>query len=168
MTARIEGLGRGVFVSNSEVGSRALKVTRFLYRYVCGNHIVWGASKVQEVSIRHIGDMTGHKARRAFEVFAREYADTSASDEEAMIARARRTKIAATKEEVLDTLFGKKFMPRSLAEKAFNAVLPEVDGDPKTVWGMMQGVTRVSQETQHADKRNEIDRVGSRLMAMVA
>ncbi len=37
------GLSRGFFVSNSEVGAAALRVTMFHYRHVCGNHIVWGA-----------------------------------------------------------------------------------------------------------------------------
>jgi hypothetical protein len=27
------------------------------------------------------------------------------------------------------------------------------DGDPRTVWGMKQGITRLSQELQYADER---------------
>jgi hypothetical protein len=38
------GLSRGVFFENSEVGDKALRCTIFLYRHVCGNHIVWDAS----------------------------------------------------------------------------------------------------------------------------
>ena len=58
--ARIEdgspnGLAHGFFVSNSEVGAAAFKLTRFLYRHVCGNHIVWGASDVKELRIVHVG-----------------------------------------------------------------------------------------------------------------
>src|SRR5262249_54600410 len=49
------GLSRGVFVSNSEVGAGALRLTCFLYRHVCGNHIVWGAEHVFEVVARHVG-----------------------------------------------------------------------------------------------------------------
>ena len=50
-----DGLARGFFVSNSEVGAASFVLTRFLYRHVCGNHIVWGASQVSEVRIKHIG-----------------------------------------------------------------------------------------------------------------
>src|SRR5579872_4653115 len=55
------GLSRGVFVENSEVGASAFRVTRLLYIHVCGNHIVWGASNVREISIRHVGEFArGH------------------------------------------------------------------------------------------------------------
>jgi hypothetical protein len=46
------GLSRGFFMGNSEVGARSIGVATFLYEYVCGNHRVWGASDVKEVSIR--------------------------------------------------------------------------------------------------------------------
>jgi hypothetical protein len=38
-------LFRGFFLSNSEVGSATCSLTCFLYRYVCDNRIVWGATR---------------------------------------------------------------------------------------------------------------------------
>jgi hypothetical protein len=43
-------------------------------------------------------------------------------------------------------------------------VQPDQDGDPNTVWGMVQGVTRYSQSLPHADKRTELDRAAGKLM----
>ena len=58
-TVRTAVLARGFFVQNSEVGASALRVTFFHYRHVCGNHIVWDASNVIEVAVRHVGDVGG-------------------------------------------------------------------------------------------------------------
>jgi hypothetical protein len=99
-------LQRGVIVENSEVGASSLKLTRFLYREMCGNHIIWGAENVLEIAVRHVGD-----ARQRWGLYAakiREYADASASEDEARITRAKSMRIGATKDEVLDALFGKR------------------------------------------------------------
>ena len=50
-----EGINRGFFVKNSEVGDCSFDVTTFGYDGVCGNHIVWGATNVIEVSLVHRG-----------------------------------------------------------------------------------------------------------------
>ena len=46
-------LNRGFFCWNSETGSRSFGLTTFLFNVVCGNHIVWGASDVRTITIRH-------------------------------------------------------------------------------------------------------------------
>ena len=45
--------GRGFFCWNSETGAASFGLTTFLYNYVCGNHIVWGAEEVRELRIVH-------------------------------------------------------------------------------------------------------------------
>ena len=44
-----DGLRRGLVVANSEVGASTLMVLRFLYREMCGNHIIWGAEERDRV-----------------------------------------------------------------------------------------------------------------------
>lgn len=157
------GLSRGVFISNSEVGAAALKLTKFLYRYVCGNNIVWGAQEVQEVSFKHIGNIR-ERSKAMFELAMTAYADESVSDTEAKIKKARTTRIATTKEEVLDFLFGKRVGSMKSLVAGYNAVLPEADGDPLTFWGFTQGLTRASQSTAYADVRIDADKAAARLM----
>ena len=159
-----EPLFRGVIVENSEVGASALRLTRFLYRFMCGNHIIWGASKVQEISVRHVGN-----ARQRWGLYAaqiRRYAEESASDTEAKIAECKRTLIADTKENVLDTLFGIRSLgiSRKALEASYDAVVPEQDGDARTVWGIAQGITRYSQTVPYADKRTELDKAAGRVL----
>ena len=171
-TRRIEdgskgGLSRGFFVSNSEVGGGSLKRTSFLYRHCCGNHIVWGASNVVETKIIHRGN-AGDKFNNEFLVELRKYADDSASDDEARIVDAKRTVIAANKEDVIDALFGKKILPRKDLIAAYDyAEQEETTVAPNTVWGMVQGVTRLSQDTQFADERAATDKAAGKILELV-
>lgn len=159
-----DGLQRGLIAENSEVGASKLVLTRFLYREMCGNHIIWGAQDVIELSARHVGRVRDKLSMWETEI--RRYMDASAADDEAMIARAKTRRIAATKEEVLDALFGKRSigLSRATLTAGYEAVNEAQDGDPRTVWGMAQGLTRFSQTTPYADKRTEIDRAAGRLM----
>lgn len=157
---------RGVIVENSEVGAAALKLTRFLYREMCGNHIIWGASQVLELSIRHVGDAERNMRRWSWEL--RKYAESSASDEQAKIEAAQKTLIADTKEGVLDKLFGIRSLgiSRKTLEAGYAAVNTAEDGDPRSVWGMVQGLTRHSQTIPYADKRNDLDRAAGKVLAI--
>jgi hypothetical protein len=159
-----DGLIRGIIVENSEVGASALKMTKFLYRGRCGNHIIWGASKVMEYSVRHVGQARSKWGIYQYEL--KKYAESSVSEDEATIASAKTKLIADTKEGVLDKLFGQRSLnlSRKTIEAGFDAVKPEEDGDPKTVWGMAQGLTRFSQSIPYADQRTEIDKAAGKLI----
>jgi hypothetical protein len=159
-----DGLQRGLIAENSEVGASALKLTRFLYREMCGNHIIWGASDVVELSARHVGNVRDRMAQWGIEI--RRYMDESATADEAKIAESKSRLIAATKEQVLDLVFGKRSIaiPRKALESGYAAVVPDQDGDPRSPWGLAQGLTRHSQTLPYADKRTEIDRAAGRLL----
>lgn len=159
-----EPLRRGVIVENSEVGASALKLTRFLYRKMCGNHIIWGASNVMEISLRHVGNI--HQRWQQFTVKAKAWMDESASLEEARIKWARETRIAATKEEVLDAIFGRRGVKLSKEEitQGYDSCRESEDGAPNTVWGLVQGLTRHSQTMKHTDTRHDLDKRAGKLM----
>jgi len=163
-----DGLARGFFISNSEVGSAAFTVTRFLYRHVCGNHIVWGAKQVSELRIKHIGNADD----RAFGEITgqlREYAEDSASDDEARIKRAVSCVLGKDKDEVLDRLFGIKNLgvTRKSLDLAYDLCeVREPDLNPNSAWGMAQGLTRLSQETPYADERVDADRAAGKVLAV--
>lgn len=155
---------RGVIVENSEVGAGALKLTRFLYRFMCGNHIIWGASKVTDLSVRHVGDARGRWGK--FAVQMREWADEGAHEDEVKIKAAQYKMIGGTKEEVLDAIFGKRAvnLSRKQLDAGYDAVVPNQDGDPNSVWGMVQGLTRYSQTLPYADERTAIDRAAGKIL----
>jgi hypothetical protein len=163
-----EGLARGFFVENSEVGASALRVTTFLYRYMCCNHIVWGAKDVSELAIRHIGRARGNLSTMF--VGLTRYLNESSSDLEAKIKEAKTRLIDADKDKVLDAIF------RNLRGQVTRGVLEasqlvaeqhvDTDGDPRSFWGMAQGMTRHSQTLKFADARVAVDQAAADVIDM--
>lgn len=156
-------LRRGVIVQNSEVGAASLKFMGFLFRDVCANHIIWGAQELAEVRLNHVGEIRERMQGAWVEV--RRYMDGAASLTEADMVKMT-VQIAGTKDEVLDKLFGIRSLrlSRKTLHAAYDAVVPEEDGDPNTVWGMAQGITRHSQTLPYTEDRVEMDRAAGRLM----
>lgn len=160
-----EQLFRGMIVINSEVGAAALKILTFLFREICGNHIIWGAVEVIEVKLVHRSGVRRNWIDAQARV--RKYLDSSESFD---TARFKQTlvEIAATKDDVLDTLFGKLRgqITRKALAASYDAVVPSEDGNPNTVWGMAQGVTRHSQTLPYADERTALDRAAGKLLEL--
>lgn len=163
-----EGLSRGVFISNSEVGDRAFRVTRFLFRHVCGNHIVWDASGVEDIRIVHKGRHAERNAWSGMRATLTAYADEGARETEQKILAARSFSLGATKDAVLDSLFGKRIAARRDLDAAYDLaeINEAVDGAPVTAWGFAQGMTRLSQQSLYADARNTLDRAAARVIEM--
>jgi hypothetical protein len=166
------GLMRGIFVRNSEVGDASLSFTFFLMQAVCGNHIVWGASKVHEVRIRHTGPNPLRKALREFEGELRVYRD-GAAEEEAGILSARQLILGATKDEVLEALVKyAKTHSIPLSKRQFDvgyetaAKHEDWYGNPRSLWANVAGLTQASQASGFADARSDVDRAAGKLMAM--
>lgn len=162
------GLSRGFFLWNSEVGAASIGVMTFLYEYVCGNHRVWGAKDVKEVSFRHVGEGLDAKAFGTLSARLTEYANGSADDDEAKILRMRETIIAADKQGVLDALFSRLRISRKLAAQTVELAEAREDwyGNPRSVWGVAGALTEIARDMPNADKRDELNRVGAKLMEM--
>src|SRR5574341_1191305 len=134
------GLSRGFFASNNEVGGGTFTLCRFMYEYVCGNHIVWGAK------------------------------------DEARITRAQGTIIGKSKDEVLDTVFGlggKKLgaqaagvLTRKVLGEGYDRAEQHQEwyGNPRSTWGLVNGLTELARDMEHADKRVELERAAGKLL----
>jgi hypothetical protein len=164
-------LARGFFLWNSEVGDRSIGAMTFLYNGVCGNHIVWGAQDVKEFRFVHVGGVRD-RAFGAMKAELMAYADSSASDLEAKIKKSQSYLIGDTYEETINNLvsfIGKKRIPvlnRSLVEDAYEVARTSDKGygDPRTPWAITQGLTELSQRSDYADKRVQMDRAAGRVM----
>jgi hypothetical protein len=163
------GLSRGFFVWNSEVGKASFGVMTFLYAYVCGNHMVWGASGVKEIKIRHVG-LADSKAFRALRVELREYAESSAADDELKIKRAREFRLGKTKDEVLDFIFQRRIPGLTRAnveagyERAVASQHADAYSDPRTAWGLVNGLTEIARDLPHADARVSLERASGKIL----
>jgi len=159
-------LYRGLIYENSEVGDNKLKVTKMMMNGICGNFIIWDASDVASISLKH----TKHLRDRLyeFEVFIEKYLNSDTSHEQEVMKHAAKTKIAADREEVLDALFGIRSvgLSRKVLANGYDANVPDEDGPANTAWGMAAGLTRYSQTVPYADERNRIDRAAGRILTL--
>jgi hypothetical protein len=159
-----QGLFRGLIVANTEVGGISLAVDRFLFRDICQNHIIWGAKDLTELRMRHVGDIHGKWGD--VKATVTRYLDASSDEEHELITATSSFKLGDTKEEVLDTIFGKRFMTRKGAAQAYDAVVEDEDGPANTAWGFTQGLTRHAQTVPYADERTQLDRVGRKILQL--
>lgn len=161
-------LFRGVIVENAETGTKSFRIRTFWLRGVCGNHILWGVEKVTEWTVRHIGEAR----EKAWSITARaigKAVESASSLTEQVIKKARTLEIAATKDEVLDTLFGQRIGGKRALEAGYlSCEQHEPALSPRSYWGMVQGLTRASQASQYAEQRMELDRAAGLLMKRVA
>ncbi len=162
-----ELLYRGVFWSNSEVGDARFRGTMFLYDTVCGNHIVWGARIIAEISIVHRG-----KASVEFrEAMAAATAQVlrPASEDEDRIKKAKQHLLGPGQPEVVRNIFGRGWgLSKRECEDAYVLATRHAEDhgtEPNTAWGYAAGLTRLSQAA-YADKRDNMDRVAGRILEM--
>lgn len=160
-----EGISQGIFVENSEVGASRFRLTAFGLRHVCGNHIVWGASNVREISIRHVGSNV-YRWGGQLEAEFRRFSNESVAGLELKIAKAKKFTFAGDKDEILDTLFKKLSIPRVALEQSYEIAEKheDVDGAPNTAWGLLQGLTRYSQTLSHTDTRTDLDKKAGKIL----
>jgi hypothetical protein len=159
-------LCRGFFLWNSEVGDKSLGIQTFLFDAVCGNHIVWGARDVSELRMSHVGRI-GSRWEREITLELRRYANSSTNDEASQIERAQNVQIAGTKDEVIQALFDRKSL--GLSKRVLTEAYDVADrtpryGNPRSPWGMINGLTEVSQSSAHADERTKIDRSAGKIL----
>lgn len=163
-----EGLARGFIIGNSEVGSKTFWTMRFFYRYICQNHIIWDASEVMSLSLRHVGT-ANYRAFAEMQGVLKQFSDESASEDEAKILRAQHFKLGNNPEEVLNNLFGRKLpgLSKSRITQIQAEAQPDTDGDPRTAWGMVNAITRFSQTLPYGDTRTELDKSAGRILTAV-
>lgn len=163
-----DGLFRGFFVTNSEVGDAAFSLTTFLYNAVCGNHIIWDAQEVRKSRVVHKGRLANTKANTSIENNIAAYSKSSMAADKEVISWAKAAMIGKNKEEVVDRIFDRRFMGRKAIESAYDiseVYALEEKYDPRSIWGIVQGITRLSQTTNYADKRVEMDRIAGDILS---
>lgn len=155
----------GFFISNSEVGARRFMITRFKFRVVCGNNIVWGAEDVTAVALRHT-----KKARQRADEFLVNFLrglETSASDSAfaAAVKRAKEMTFALTSVKHQDAAIEsamKKGFTKNDAVDALTAIRDEEPGAKGSYWDWLQGFTSVARRQPHTNDRVKLELKASR------
>ena len=88
------------------------------------------------------------------------------SADRAMLLRASAQEIAPTRDGVIDVVASRLDLPRKSASEAYG-LAERFETNPRSVWGYVQGLTRLSQHTPWQDARFALDRAASRLLTLV-
>lgn len=165
-------LARGFFLTNNEVGNGACHITAFLYDAICGNHIVWGATNVRKQRIIHLGrdERVEGEIFTAIEDERHAQRNDSPKMLEAAIVKARAHVLGDTKDDAIAALvtLGAKVGARitqTAATDAYDAAerSPRY-GNPAALWGLVNGLTEISQDVSYTDQRTDLDVAAGKLM----
>lgn len=164
-------LQRGAFFENAETGGGTCRFTMFAYDYVCGNHIVWSAKDIHEISIRHIGKKAESKAIEAVHRDLDDWINNGTKQMVVTMEQAAKLELGKDKSEVLEKIYSNRRvrLPLSTLDASYD-LAERLDGDrvsPRTLWGMVSGLTRYSQLDQYGDERVRIEQQIPSLLAMV-
>lgn len=159
------GLFRGFILRNSDVGAAALTLDVFLFRVVCGNHIIWGFQHVAGFRRRHVGASI-HEAWTSSLEDVRAALDADTTRERSVLLGATTRELGATREAVIDAAVRRIDLSQKQAGEAYD-LAERYETNPRSVWGYVQGLTRLSQRTSWQDGRFTLDRAASRLLTTV-
>jgi hypothetical protein len=158
-----QGLTRGIMLTNSETGARRLDLTLFLCEMICGNFIIWGMKTIATFSMRHYGEKIRREWSRGIGQVFTDYAQLSTRDESAKLQAAAQKQLGPGKPEVIDLLFQKQIATRAQLTDAYD-LAEQNNRNPRSAWGIVHGLTRLSQQSPYADERLDLDRAAARVL----
>jgi hypothetical protein len=157
-------LARGFFVKNSEVGAATFEIDTFLFDYVCGNRIVWGAEEVKTFRIRHTSGAPHRWVEEAVPAL-REYAESSTASVTAALEAARAKRLGSG-----DAV--RKFLEGRFTKSQATAILAaheEDEGRPiETMWDAVVGATAYARGIKWQDERVKIERAAGQIIDLAA
>ena len=159
------GLFRGFILRNSDVGAAALTLDVFLFRAVCLNHIIWGFQHVAGFRRRHIGASIQTDWTTSMDA-VRAALDADTADDRTLLLRATSQELGPTRDTVIETAVRRLDLSQKQATEAYS-LSEQHETNPRSVWGYVQGLTRLSQRTPWQDGRYVVDRAASRLLTTV-
>lgn len=158
---RSGALARGFFLWNSEVGSKTFGLGTFLFDYMCGNHIVWGAENFQQITIRHTA---GAPDRWLEEVTPalRSYAQSSGEGIRHLVIEAQAKRLDNV-DDFLAGRFGKRQVDSLKAVHMLEEQRPI-----ETLWDVTTAVTALAKSITFMDDRVELERKGGDILKLAA
>ena len=172
-------LNRGFFVWNSETGARTFGLMTFLFRVVCGNHLVWDAQDVSRMIVRHSSGGPARFDREAMPALM-SYVNASAKPAEDAIAKAKGMRLidlvnipgqtVASETGRLGDEWQKAFAAkfdfrRAQVRDAVQFARAE-EGRCETLWDIINGFTASARSIEYADARIELETRAGKLMAL--
>jgi hypothetical protein len=152
---------RGFFVWNSEVGEATLGIQTFMFRYVCGNHMVWQPENVRALKIRHTSAAPEKFVREATPKL-REFVNLSTDSYRSAILAAKAFKTPSDKDEAARFLQAQGFTGGE-AKRAIAAAERE-EGGYSNLWLLLNGLTATARDMAYVDARVDLEKRAGRLL----
>ena len=160
-----EALLRGIIIRNSEVGASAVSLKTFLYRSYCNNRTIFGLTNKRYLSMRHVG-RAPERFSEDWPEFLRSYAEESAGQTEKTIKAAQDFEAPVHTEEGWEGWLRQRGFTSGQAEEAVR-IATEEEGQARSLWDIIQGITASARSIPHTDTRVELEAAAGRLMQYV-
>jgi len=161
-----EQLYRGFYAWNSEVGSAIFGLCSFLYRTVCDNRMIWGATQIKELRIRHTGgapERFGYEGARLLQ----RYSEEGTTEIVAGIKAAKAMELPAAKEKNgLTNWLQDRGFTKSQSTAAVACAIAE-EGQARSLWDVIQGLTAHARSIPFANERVDLESKAGKLMGLV-
>ena len=169
----------GIVVSNSEIGSGSVKVEPMVFRLVCLNGMIANDASMRKYHVGRSGDAgdlaeeffkdsTRRADDRAFWLKVRDVVDGAFREDifKRIVSRmqmAAELEIPADPVKVIEVV-AKKY---DLAESEESGVLRHlIKGGDLTQWGLVNAITRASQDIEGYDRATEMERLGGQVLEL--
>jgi hypothetical protein len=174
-------MNRGVIMWNSETGDRTFGLMTFLFRVVCGNHMIWDATNVTQMIMKH---SSGAPDRFASEATPRllNYANASVAPVVDQVTRARSIRLrdlvnlpgqSITATDKIGDEWAREFAARP-GIKGLKFTVSEVrdalkfaraeEGQAATLWDLFNGFTASARGIEYTNDRVDLELRAGKLM----
>lgn len=151
-----ESLNRGFYLYNSEVGSATFGIATFTYDRICDNRIIWGQKNSKEIKIRHTSGGPHRFLAQAVPQLSA-YAESSTAQMADTIKRAKAYEVARDKAGVMAWMKSRGFT-KPEGTRAYDAAVADPRGyNPRSVWGIVQGLTDAAHDIKATDERTTLE-----------
>lgn len=168
---RTREMRRGFFTWNSEVGASVFGLTTFLYDFVCDNRIIWNATDVKELRIRHTGgapDRFAYEGEKYLQQYAEESTQKLVSNIQAAQQFDLESKVLNVKKgDTVQTWLQSRGFSKSEASAAVDAAKVE-EGQARSLWDIVNGITAHARSIPFTDSRVALEEKAGKLMTLVS
>lgn len=161
-----ERLFRGIIARNSEVGNCTLEIMAFLYRHICDNRTIWGGQELVSLKVRHTSGGPMRYVREAKPALER-YLTASTQSTVGMVRAASTKEVGKSEKDVQEWLKSRGFT-KGESRRAVELAGAEPGSNPRSLWGVVQGLTAQAHEVPFGDERLDLERRASKLLDAVA
>ncbi len=128
-------------------------------------YIIWGFKHVVGFRRRHVGASIQDEWRTSLKQVTSAL-DADVADDRLVLLRAQSQELGSSRAAVIETAVQRLDLSQKHAGEAYT-LAETFESNPRSVWGYVQGLTRLSQTTPWQDGRFALDRAASRLLTAV-